>query len=275
MEIQLQSLPIKNYMRITMNNYLKPEPFLEQLQDESDAIIGEVKAFNAIRQEYDRELKSTQYFNTSSSLNRLEGWNLIRFFVQGIPFLEFMEKHNLTPNFDNPTAKEFSNFKKDYLRLYETLFPRTYDILHSFYSKNKGRFTNMSIFRIDSDVLIPLHTNFDPHIYRCHMGLIVPDGDIGIKVEGEVRNWTVGKFFAFDSTRPHTVWNYTGKPRYVLSIDCYRSGIKIQDAKAVHDALFKLRMNESKLSLGLSGGRSEVSEEIRRKYACEHELRSL
>ena len=43
-------------------------------------------------------------------------------------------------------------------------------------------------------------------MYRCHLGLICPSGDIGMRVEGEERKWKEGEFLIFDSMRPHTVW---------------------------------------------------------------------
>ncbi|CAN5120392.1 hypothetical protein BH24PSE2_BH24PSE2_15350 [soil metagenome] len=44
-----------------------------------------------------------------------------------------------------------------------------------------------------------MHTNYDPFMYRCHMGVLVPDGDIGMKVEGETVRWPEGKFIIFDA----------------------------------------------------------------------------
>ena len=69
---------------------------------------------------------------------------------------------------------------------------------------------------------MPVHTNYDPFMYRAHMGVLVPEGDIGMMVEGETAVWPEGKFIVFDAMRPHTVWNFTGKARYVLNVDCYR-----------------------------------------------------
>lgn len=258
-----------------MRNFIEREEFLGYLEENCDVIIKEVEQLDKNKGKYERELKNTSYFNNKSLLNGLDGWKLVRFFTQGVPFLDFMRKHNLTPISTAPSTEEFTQFEEEYEFIYNNVFPNTYKLLHEFYSRNKGKFTNMSVFKLDSGVMLPVHTNFDPHIYRFHMGLIVPDGDIGMKVEGEERNWSRGKFWGFDSTRAHTVWNYTGKSRYVLSIDCFRPNIKLEDAHAVHTALVELRMKESKLTLGLSGGRSDLDITEKLKYASKHELQEL
>jgi aspartyl/asparaginyl beta-hydroxylase (cupin superfamily) len=182
-----------------------------------------------------------------------------------------MEKYNLTPTSENPTSEEFQSFKANYNRFYEEVFPNTSKAIKNFYVSQKGKITNISIYKLEAGTVIPVHTNYDPHILRCHMGLIVPEGDIGIMVEGERRQWEIGKFFAFDSMRPHTVWNKTPRARYVLSVDCYRATDRYEDVVAVHRALVDLRMKESKFSLGLSGGRSQLKLNVRKRYASEHE----
>ena len=188
-----------------------------------------------------------------------------------MPFLDFIKKYNLTPTSENPDPDELDDFIKEYKKLYNEAFKKTFSIINEFYQAHKTKFTNISIYRLQPDTVLPVHTNYDPHMYRCHMGLIVPEGDVGIMVEGEKRLWEVGKFFTFDSTRPHTVWNKTPYTRYVLSVDCYRTNVRYEDAIAVHSALFELRMKESKLSLGLSGGRSELDPKTKKLYASEYE----
>jgi aspartyl/asparaginyl beta-hydroxylase (cupin superfamily) len=119
--------------------------------------------------------------------------------------------------------------------------------------------------------MLPVHTNYDPHMYRCHMGVRVPQGDIGIRVSGETRNWIERKFLVFDSMQPHTVWNFTNEARYVLDVDCFRPEPLRQDVLTVYRALMDARMSESSLTLGLSGGRAEMNREDKIKFASHHE----
>jgi aspartyl/asparaginyl beta-hydroxylase (cupin superfamily) len=66
------------------------------------------------------------------------------------------------------------------------------------------------------------HKGYDDYsekVYRYHLGLIVPKGDIGIRVEKEIRGWEVGKSFIFDDYMVHEAWNFTNEERVVLIMD--------------------------------------------------------
>lgn len=73
--------------------------------------------------------------------------------------------------------------------------------------------------------LLPPHTDIKPHkgyskmITRCHLPLIVPKGDLGIEVNGEVRVWEEGKLISFDDSLEHRAWNHSKETRIVMMID--------------------------------------------------------
>ena len=48
-------------------------------------------------------------------------------------------------------------------------------------------------------------------MYRCHFGVLVPEGDIGIEVDGIQKSWNEGESLIFDSMRPHRVGTTQGK----------------------------------------------------------------
>jgi aspartyl/asparaginyl beta-hydroxylase (cupin superfamily)/Flp pilus assembly protein TadD len=54
---------------------------------------------------------------------------------------------------------------------------------------------------------------------RCHLGIQIPTGDCGLKVDGETRHWQEGKCLVFDDSLEHEAWNYGSMPRIVLIID--------------------------------------------------------
>lgn len=72
---------------------------------------------------------------------------------------------------------------------------------------------------------IPPHTQITPHkgftkmVLRVHLGLIIPDGDVGIKVGNEIRKWEEGKLLILDDSYEHHAWNNTDKDRVVLMFD--------------------------------------------------------
>lgn len=69
---------------------------------------------------------------------------------------------------------------------------------------------------------IPPHRGPYAGILRYHMGLIIPEGDIGIKVAGETLRWKEGAGFVFDDSFEHEAWNYTKENRVILFIDFER-----------------------------------------------------
>ena len=82
------------------------------------------------------------------------------------------------------------------------------------------------------------HKGYDDYsekMFRYHMGMIVPEGDIGIRVEKEIRKWYNGKSFVFDDFMIHEAWNFTSQNRLVLIIDflkdenVYPEGIRFFD----------------------------------------------
>lgn len=63
------------------------------------------------------------------------------------------------------------------------------------------------------------HTGYHGPYLRCHLGLVVPDGDCGLRVAREVRRWAFGQTMVFDDRVEHEAWNLTDEPRVVLLID--------------------------------------------------------
>ena len=66
------------------------------------------------------------------------------------------------------------------------------------------------------------YENYATVLLRYHLGLVIPKGDLGIKVDKKLKVWEVGKSFIFDDALTHEAWNFTDKDRYVLIIDFAR-----------------------------------------------------
>jgi len=74
------------------------------------------------------------------------------------------------------------------------------------------------------------HTALSPHrgpykgVLRYHLGLIVPQPEdlCGIRINGEVHHWQVGRSLIFDDTYTHDAWNNSDEKRVVLFIDFKR-----------------------------------------------------
>jgi aspartate beta-hydroxylase len=56
---------------------------------------------------------------------------------------------------------------------------------------------------------------------RCHLGIVVPDGDCAIRVGDETRRWEEGRCLVFDDYFEHEAWNHTDEDRIVLIVDLW------------------------------------------------------
>lgn len=63
------------------------------------------------------------------------------------------------------------------------------------------------------------HKGFTDKVLRCHLGLVIPEGDCALKVEDTIYRWQEGKAFIFDDRLLHEAWNRTSLPRYVFILD--------------------------------------------------------
>jgi aspartyl/asparaginyl beta-hydroxylase (cupin superfamily) len=56
---------------------------------------------------------------------------------------------------------------------------------------------------------------------RCHLPLVVPEGDCRLRVGDETRSWEFGKCLVFSDFIEHEAWNRTLGPRIVLIVDLW------------------------------------------------------
>jgi aspartyl/asparaginyl beta-hydroxylase (cupin superfamily) len=63
------------------------------------------------------------------------------------------------------------------------------------------------------------HGGYKADFLRCHLGLIIPDGDAALRVGNTTRKWETGKVMVFDDRVEHSAWNLTDKQRSVLLFD--------------------------------------------------------
>ena len=65
------------------------------------------------------------------------------------------------------------------------------------------------------------HENREGEFIRVHIPLIIPPGDLGMEVNGEVINWS--ETIGFNNLLFHSVWNFTDYRRLILILDLQRS----------------------------------------------------
>jgi len=64
---------------------------------------------------------------------------------------------------------------------------------------------------------------------RCHLPLLVPDGDCAIRVGAETRRWEEGRCVVFDDSLDHEAWNHGSGDRIVLIVDLWHPDLSIEE----------------------------------------------
>jgi hypothetical protein len=66
---------------------------------------------------------------------------------------------------------------------------------------------------------LPIHTGESGLNLICHIGIDIPDGDLGLVVDGEMRRWAEGEAVLFNDSFPHTAYNLSEAERTVLLVE--------------------------------------------------------
>jgi beta-hydroxylase len=103
------------------------------------------------------------------------------------------------------------------LKLNTKFCPRTADLVRKHVPVNGS----VGFSRLAAGTVIQPHTGDDFGFLRMHLGIQVPEGDIGLRVQGEDIKWQTGRAFIFDDSLLHEAWNRTDQDRVVLILDFY------------------------------------------------------
>ena len=119
---------------------------------------------------------------------------------------------------------------------------------------------------------IKLHVNYNPHMNRGYLGLIVPEGDVAMKICHDKLYWQVGEFMILDHSYPHCPHNYTAFDRTVLIVDFFKTDKPREEVIQFEQELVSQRMAENPYSLGVFGKSDRAKPEDFIKYGLEHQL---
>jgi beta-hydroxylase len=71
-------------------------------------------------------------------------------------------------------------------------------------------------------VELPSHRGVSKGVYRYHYGLEIPEGDVGMTVNGQPFRWQQDRGVIWDDTLLHSAWNKSPAPRLVIFADLPR-----------------------------------------------------
>jgi len=119
---------------------------------------------------------------------------------------------------------------------------------------------------------IKLHVNYNPHMNRGYLGLIVPQGDVAMQICHEKLYWQVGEFMILDHSYPHCPHNYTDYDRTVLIVDFFKTDQSLEELVHFEQKLVSQRMEDNPYSLGVFGKSDRAKREDFIKYGLAHQL---
>ena len=186
---------------------------------------------------------------------------------QGQFIEEYIQEHQINyPDYDSDVAA------KKALTLREKYFPILAKAIEQVNLSNDNIIRNVYFGTFHPGLDIKLHVNYNPHMNRGYLGLIVPEGDVAMKICHDKLYWHEGEFMILDHSYPHCPHNYTEFDRTVLIVDFFKTDKPREEVVAFEQELVSQRMQDNPYSLGVFGQSDRASKEDFIKYGLAHQL---
>jgi aspartyl/asparaginyl beta-hydroxylase (cupin superfamily) len=157
-------------------------------------------------------------------------------------------------------------------RIQHQYFPKLNSLLLNLSGAYPNRIRTAYFGTFHPGMKIKLHVNDNRFFYRGYLGLVVPEGDVAMRICHDTLYWHEGEFMVLDHAFPHCPHNNTGEKRTVLVVDFIKPELSLDEALAAEAKEFAARMAADPKSLGVFGGNDYVSEEVIRQYGMLDQL---
>lgn len=251
--------------------HLNPEefPFLKSFQDNWQAIAGEFTHF--LQHASDEELKSAYDLlgPKSKTIKTQSGSKYSAFGIlfQGRFIEEYIQFHQIQyPHLGTEDASAKA------LALRKKYFPNLAKVIEQVNSISDNLIRNVYFGTFHPGLDIKLHVNYNPHMNRGYLGLIVPEGDVAMKICHDKLYWQVGQFMILDHSYPHCPHNYTNHDRTVLVVDFFKPDWSREELIRFEQEQVTERMQDNPYSLGVFGKSDRAQPEDFIKYSLAHQL---
>ncbi|NET06291.1 MAG: aspartyl/asparaginyl beta-hydroxylase domain-containing protein [Merismopedia sp. SIO2A8] len=267
-------------MAIYNEYHLDPKqfPFLNSLQDNWQVIRDEFIHFT--QQASEQELKlAYALMGPQSKTIKTKGngkYSAFGVLFQGLFIEEYIQVHQIHyPDYEPDDAS------KKILALREKYFPNLAcaiarraapEAIATANSIDNSIIRNVYFGTFHPGLDIKLHVNYNPHMNRGYLGLIVPEGDVAMKICHEKLYWQVGEFMVLDHSYPHCPHNYTDYDRTVLVVDFFKTDQPREKVIQLEKELVAQRMQDNPYSLGVFGKSDRAKKEDFIKYGLAHQL---
>lgn len=186
---------------------------------------------------------------------------------QGLFIEQYIRAHDIQyPQY------ELQNVSEKALQLRKRYFPALSEAIDQTNSLTDNVLRNVYFGTLLPGLDVKLHVNYNPHMNRGYLGLIVPEGDIAMKICHDKLYWHEGEFMVLDHSYPHCPHNYTDKERTVLVVDFFKVDRPREEVNQFEQEQVKQRMQENPYSLGVFGKNDQAKTEDFIKYGLSHQL---
>jgi beta-hydroxylase len=256
----------------SFNEYhLNPEqfPFLKSFQDNWQVIRDEFTGFK--QQASEEELKFTDdVLGPKSKTIKTKSnskYSAFGILFQGKFIEEYIQLHQI----------KYSDYGIDEaclkaLALRKQYFQNLAKVIEQVNFSQEDIIRNVYFGTFHPGLDIKLHVNYNPHMNRGYLGLIVPEGDVAMKICHDQFYWQEGKFMVLDHSYPHCPHNYTNYDRTVLVVDFFKPDQPREEVMAFEKEQVRQRMQDNPYSLGVFGKSDRAQEEDFIKYGLAHQL---
>lgn len=251
--------------------HLDPQqfPFLTRLQNSWQAIRDEFTTFKNKASE--EELKfAFDVMGPKSKTVKTKGnakYSAFGVLFQGLLIETYIQTHHI--QYSQYPSQDLTGKA---LKLREKYFPALTEAIEVTNSINDNILRNVYFGTFHPGLDVKLHVNYNPHMNRGYLGLIVPRGDVAMKICYDKLYWHEGEFLVLDHSYPHCPHNYTEYERTVLVVDFFKTDQPRADLIQMEQELVEQRMHENPYSLGVFGKSDKAQAEDFIKYGLSHQL---
>lgn len=251
--------------------HLDPQqfPFLNTLQESWQAIRDEFTSFKDKASE--EELKfSFDVMGPKSKTVQTKGnakYSAFGVLFQGLLIENYIQTHQI-----QYLQYASQDVLEKAFELREKYFPKLTEAIEITNSMNDHIIRNVYFGTFHPGLDVKLHVNYNPHMNRGYLGLIVPQGDVAMKICHDKLYWHEGKFLVLDHRYPHCPHNYTEYERTVLVVDFFKTDQPREEVIRMEQELVEQRMEENPYSLGVFGKSDKAQVEDFIKYGLSHQL---
>ncbi|GAP96266.1 aspartyl/asparaginyl beta-hydroxylase domain-containing protein [Leptolyngbya sp. NIES-2104] len=247
----------------------KQFPFLNLLQENWQQIRDEFTAFrqNATPEEIEFALSVMGPKSNTIKTKGQSKYSAFGVLFQGMFIEQYIEAHQI-----NYPHGELQDVAKQVFELRKRYFWRLSDAIDKVNSSDHGMLRNVYFGTFLPGLDVKLHVNYNPHMNRGYLGLIVPEGDIAMKICHDTLFWHEGEFMVLDHSYPHCPHNYTDKERTVLVVDFFKTDQPRETLVRFEQEQVKQRLEENPYSLGVFGKNDKAKPEDFIKYGLSHQL---